>query len=72
MLEQGTGILDLLHALAAPAEVAVSRQFPLSRRVFVVADAALLAGRGRVPVANGSAMVPNVGMHGKAGVGFNF
>jgi hypothetical protein len=52
--------------------VAVSRQFPLSRRVFVVADAALLAGRGRVPVANGSAAVPNVGVHGKAGVGFNF
>ena len=70
---QGTGILDSGYTLAGGGgEVAVSRQFPLSRRVFVVADAALLAGRGRVPVANGSAAVPNVGVHGKAGVGFNF
>lgn len=70
---QGTGILDSGYTLAGGGgEVAISRQFPLSKRVFVVADAALLAGRGRVPVADGSATVPNVGVHGKAGVGFNF
>jgi len=70
---QGTGILDSGYTLAGGGgEVAVSRQFPLSRRVFIVADGALLAARGRVPVADGSATVPNVGVHGKAGVGFNF
>jgi hypothetical protein len=70
---QGTGILDSGYTLAGGGgEFAVSRQFALSRRVFIVADGALLAGRARVPVANGSAAVPNVGFHGKAGVGFNF
>ena len=70
---QGTGILDSGYTLAGGGgEVAVSRQFPLSRRFFVVADAALLVGRARVPVADGSATVPNVGMHGKAGIGLNF
>lgn len=70
---QGTGILDSGYTLAGGGgEAAVSRQFPLSRRVFVVADAALLMGRARVPVANGSATVPNVGVHGKAGIGVNF
>lgn len=69
----GTGILDSGYTLAGGGgEVAVSRQFPLSRRIFIVADAALLAGRGRVPVVDGSATVPNVGLHGKAGVGFTF
>jgi hypothetical protein len=70
---QGTGILDSGYTVAGGGgEVAVSRQFPLSTRLFLVADAALLAGRGRVPVAEGSATVPNVGVHGKLGVGFNF
>jgi hypothetical protein len=70
---RGTGILDSGYTLAGGGgEVAVSRQFPLTKRIFVVADAALLAGRARVPVVGGSATVPNVGVHGKAGVGFNF
>jgi len=70
---QGTGILDSGYTLAGGGgAVAVSRQFPLSRRIFVVGDAAVMVGRARVPVADGSATVPNVGVHGKAGIGLNF
>jgi hypothetical protein len=69
----GTGILDSGYTLAGGGgQAAISRDFRLSQHLFVVADAALLIGRARVPVVDGSASVPNVGVHGKLGIGFAF
>jgi hypothetical protein len=70
---QGTGILDSGYTLAGGGgEVAVSRDFRLATHFSIVGDAALLVGRARVPVADGSATVPNVGLHGKGGIKVNF
>jgi hypothetical protein len=52
--------------------VAVSRDLKLSRHVSVVGNVGLLTGWASVPVAGGSASVPNVSLHGQIGLGVRF
>lgn len=53
-------------------EVAVSRELRLVNHVYALADGAVLFGRAKVPVVDGSAQVPNVGLHGHVGIGISF
>ncbi len=70
---QGTGILDSGYTLAGGgAQIGLSRDVQLSKHLFVVMNGSVIAGRARVPVADGSATVPNVGVHGQVGMGFGF
>src|SRR5579864_4744429 len=54
------------------AALAVSRQIALGTHVYLLADGGLIAGRASVPVVDGSASVPTVGLHGHLGIGFAF
>jgi hypothetical protein len=70
---QDPNALDVGYRLAGGgAALAVSRQIALGTHVYLLADGGLLAGRASVPVIDGSASVPNVGLHGHVGVGFAF
>jgi hypothetical protein len=51
---------------------AVSREVALVGRLSLVGTAAMVAGTVSVPVATGSARVPNVGLHGQVGVRLRF
>jgi hypothetical protein len=69
----GTGIFDAGYDFSGfGAQVAVSRDFYFSGNFFVTLDAGLMAGWARVPVADGSADVPNLSLHGRLGPGFSF
>ena len=68
-----TGIFDAGYKLSGVgAEAAVSRDLYVTKHVFVVVNGAFMVGRARVPVVNGSADVPNFGLHGQIGAGFSF
>jgi hypothetical protein len=70
---KGTGILDAGYILAGGgAQVGVSRTLDITRQVFVVGNLAFMAGRAKVPVVDGSATVPNLGVHGQIGAGVRF
>jgi hypothetical protein len=56
----------------AGGALAVSREVPLTGRLSIVANGAILAGTVSVPVAGGSARAPNVGLHGQVGVRLRF
>jgi hypothetical protein len=45
---------------------------PITNHIFAVVNLALMAGRARVPVVDGSADVPNLSVHGQVGAGFSF
>lgn len=65
-----TGIFGAGYRLSGvAAQIAVSREFYFSKHVFAGVNGGLLMGRARVPVVDGSADVPNVGLHGQVGVG---
>ena len=69
----GTGILGTGYSFGGlGANAAVSRDFPVTKHVFVDLNLAVMAGRASVPVATGSADVPNVGIHGQVGAGVRF
>jgi hypothetical protein len=69
----GTGIFDAGYDFSGfGAQVAVSRDFYFSKNLFVALDVGLMAGWARVPVADGSADVPNLSLHGRLGPGFSF
>lgn len=62
---------DTGYHLAGPAFIAgIGREFPLSSRLFVTAEAQRAVARAKVPVAVGDASVPTVGLHGRLGFGF--
>ena len=64
------GILDVGYDLSGTgASVAASRNWNLSKHVFVLMDVALLAGKATVPIADGTAKVPNLSFHGHVGIG---
>jgi hypothetical protein len=70
---QGPNAVDVGYRLSGVgAALAVSRQIALGTHVYLVADGGLIVGRASVPVVDGSASVPNVGLHGHLGVGFAF
>jgi hypothetical protein len=70
---QGPNALDVGYRISGGgAALAVSRQIALGTHVYLLADGGLIAGRASVPVVDGSASVPNVGLHGHLGVGFAF
>lgn len=52
--------------------LSVSRRAMISTHFYLLADGGLLMAHAHVPVADGSASVPNVGFHGHLGVGFAF
>ena len=52
--------------------IAVSREFKLVGRLSLIGTAAVIAGTVSVPVAMGSARVPNVGLHGQIGARLRF
>jgi hypothetical protein len=67
------GALDVGYNLGGVGGgVAVSRDVTLFHHVYAVVDGAVLLGHASVPVVNGSASVPTVGMHGHVGLGFTF
>ena len=69
----GPNALDVGYRISGGgAALAVSRQIALGTHVYLLADGGLIAGRASVPVVDGSASVPNVGLHGHLGVGFAF
>jgi hypothetical protein len=53
-------------------QVAVSRNVDLLKHVYATGNVALVLGRARVPVVDGSADVPNVSLHGEIGLGVRF
>ena len=62
---------DTGYHLTGPVFIAgMGREFPLSSRLFVTAEAQLAVARAHVPVALGDASVPTVGLHGRVGFGF--
>jgi hypothetical protein len=64
------GVVEIGYRLSGVGGgVAVSRQWDLSKYLYIVGDAALLAAAASVPVADGSASVPNISLHGHVGVG---
>jgi hypothetical protein len=70
---QGSTALDVGYQIAGGGvALAVSRQIALGTHIYLLADGGLIAGRASVPVVDGSASVPNVGLHGHLGVGFAF
>jgi hypothetical protein len=56
----------------AGASFAVSREVTLTGRLSLIGTAAVVAGTVSVPVANGSARAPNVGLHGQVGARLKF
>jgi hypothetical protein len=52
--------------------VLVSREATLASHMFLVAEGGAMFARATVPVVDGSAHVPNVGLHGRVGVGLVF
>jgi hypothetical protein len=54
------------------AAIGISRRARVARHLSVVGTAAFIAGRASVPVNGGSATVPNAGIHGQIGLGFDF
>ena len=70
----GTGIFDQGYDFSGVgAQVAVSRAFRVWGATFVVADIGLIGGWAwTVPVANGSADVPTLGIHFHLGTGIGF
>jgi hypothetical protein len=54
------------------ASFAVSREVALVDRLSLIGTAAVVGGTVSVPVATGSARVPNVGLHGQVGVRLRF
>jgi hypothetical protein len=54
------------------AALSVSRRAVITPHFYLLADGGLLVAHATVPVAEGSAVVPNVGFHGHLGVGFVF
>ena len=70
---RGTGLFDAGYTLAGGGgQVGVSRTFHLTKHLFAAGNLSFMAGRARVPVADGSAAVPNLSVHGQLGVGFSF
>ena len=68
-----TGIFDQGYSFGGiGAEAAVSRDFDITNHIFAVVNAALMGGHGSVPVAEGSADVSNLSVHGQVGVGVRF
>jgi hypothetical protein len=69
---RGTGLFDSGYYLSGfGGQAGLSRNFYFSRNAFVVLDAALMAAWATVPVVNGSADVPTIGVHGHVGVGWS-
>ncbi|HTC21105.1 MAG TPA: hypothetical protein VK859_09670 [bacterium] len=69
----GTGIFDAGYNFSGlGCQVAVSRDFYFAKNFYLVLDVGLMAGWAVVPVANGSADVPNISLHGRLGPGFSF
>ncbi|HEY6358217.1 MAG TPA: hypothetical protein VIX35_08225 [Vicinamibacterales bacterium] len=69
----GPNALDVGYRIGGVgAALAASRYVALGTHLYLLADGGLIVGRATVPVANGSASVPNVGLHGHLGVGFAF
>ena len=63
--------LDTGYHLTGPVFIAgLGREFSLSSRLFVAAEAQLAVARAHVPVARGDASIPTVGLHGRVGFGF--
>jgi len=70
---RGAGVFDTAYYVSGGgAELAISREFRISRRWFAAVNAGLLGGFARVPVVDGKADVPNIGLHGQLGLGVRF
>ncbi len=70
---KGTGLFDDGYNFSGiGAQVAVSRNIYFAKNFFLLLDAGLMTGWAVVPVANGSADVPNLSLHGHLGPGFSF
>lgn len=71
--ERSSGVFDSGYAVTGPALVAgAGYRWDLSRRWSVVPELFLSVARARVPVADGSASLVNVALHGLIGVRFAF
>ena len=73
VITHGTGIFGTGYSFGGVgANAAVNRDFSITKHVFVDLNLAVMAGHASVPVANGSADVPTVGIHGQVGAGVRF
>lgn len=67
------GILWTGWYVAGPAaQLALSERIPFQRRMFLDIETKLTGAWTRVPIAGGSADVPNLAAHGLIGIGFRF
>jgi hypothetical protein len=67
------GLFDAGYYLSGVGgQFGVSRSVELLPRLDLVGNAALMIGRARVPVVDGNATVPNVGLHGQIGLAVRF
>jgi hypothetical protein len=67
------GAEDATYAISGVGgSFAVSRELKLIGRLSLVGTGAIVAGTVSVPVAQGSARVPNVGLHGQVGARLRF
>jgi hypothetical protein len=67
------GILGMGYTLTGPsALVGVGKEFAVTGDFFVAAEVQLIAARARVPVADGTADAPHVGLHLVLGAGYRF
>lgn len=58
------------HLAGAMAQLGVERRVALTRHLFAAGEGKLTGALARVPIAGGSAFVPNVAVHGLVGVGY--
>jgi hypothetical protein len=67
------GLFDAGYYLSGVGgQLGVSRSVELLPQLDLVGNAALMMGRARVPVVDGNATVPTVGLHGQVGVAIRF
>lgn len=72
LFEEG-GLLNTGYYLAGPTvETGVEKEFPLSESLAITAEGKFTASYGKVPVAEGTAEVPNAALHGLLGLDYKF
>jgi hypothetical protein len=71
--DETNGILGTGWYVAGPAgQVGLAERLPFWQRWFLDLETKFTGAWARVPIADGSADVPNVALHGLVGVGFRF
>lgn len=71
--DRAGGVLGTGYRLTGPSLlVGVAKEFAVATDIYIGAEVQLIAARARVPVAEGTATVPNVALHFLLGAGYRF